>query len=161
MAYFKDCLTAEDVKKEYFEHCKALHPDNGGNAAEFVAMKNAYKAAFAKLKDIHANKAGETYTAKETTTETAEAFADIIEKIIFLAGIRIEICGCFVWITGNTYAVKEELKKHGFKFSKNKTAWYYTPKAYHKRSRRAVSLDEIRDLFGTEDVETKAAPALM
>ena len=38
-SYFEAAKTAEDLKAAYHTWCKALHPDNGGNAAEFIAMR--------------------------------------------------------------------------------------------------------------------------
>ena len=49
--YFEAAKTAEDLKAMYHRWCKTLHPDNGGNAADFIRMRAEFKALWAKLQD--------------------------------------------------------------------------------------------------------------
>lgn len=154
MKYFSNCKTIDDVKQIYHRLCKELHPDNGGNAADFVAMRAEFAKAFDRLKDIHVNKAGETY--HKETTETPEAFASIIDQIIHLEGIKIEIIGSWIWITGNTYAHREIIKAAGFAWSKSKSAWYHTGEApTGKKWRGRYSMKGLREKWGTQEVETE------
>ena len=43
--YFANIHTTDALKKAYKELCLKLHPDKGGNAADFIAMKDEYKEA--------------------------------------------------------------------------------------------------------------------
>ena len=123
MTYFRNCKTIEDVKRTYRDLAKKLHPDCGGNADEFKKMSAEYQTAFNRYKNIHESKNSkadqqETYTKE--TTETPEAFAEIINSIIGLAGLKIEIIGSWVWVSGNTFIHKDALKAAGFVWSKSK-----------------------------------------
>ena len=80
-------------------------------------------------------------------------YTDIIEKIINLPGLVIEICGTWIWVTGNTFANKEQLAEHGFRFSRPKSAWYHRPDGYKKTSKGKYSLNKIREIYGSELVE--------
>jgi len=51
--------------------------------------------------------------------------------------------------------VKEQLKSYGFKFSPNKLAWYWQSGDYHKLSKKQFSLDDLRVMFGSDEVETQ------
>jgi hypothetical protein len=113
------------------------------------AVNNEYDELFPRLKDIHKTKEGETYTAKQSSTETADQFKDLITELMRMDGIIIEIIGCFVWVTGETKPNKDGLKALGFKWHSNKLAWYLAPENYRKRSRRELDLDEIRTMYGT------------
>ena len=62
---------------------------------------------------------------------------------------------------GNTYEYKKEIKATGFKFSKNKEAWYYHENAFNKFSKKNFSMDEIRSKFGSQDLYTKEAGSLI
>ena len=100
-------------------------------------INNEYDVLFEKLKNVRTNAEGKTYTAKEPTTETPDEYKDIIEKLIHLNGIDIEICGSWLWITGDTRPHKEVLKSLHFRWSKSKCAWYYHSEDYKKTSKRS------------------------
>lgn len=151
--YFNGCRTIEDVKKVFKELAKALHPDNGGDAEAFKAMMQEYQAAFNRYKNTHTNAAGETYTSDKETTETPEQFAEIINKIIFMDGVKIEIIGSWVWLSGNTMIYKDEIKAAGFWWSKSKKAWYYTGEKEHHKRRGHYSMNGLRDKWGSVEVE--------
>jgi len=132
-------------RKLAFQH----HPDRGGSNEAMKAVNNEYDELFPRLKDKHRSKDGETYTAKQATTETADQFKDIIDELMRMDGITIEIIGTFIWLSGNTKPYKEKLKAMRFRWSQNKTAWYLAPEDYKKRSRKDYDLDEIREMYGT------------
>jgi len=141
--------TAEELKKQYRELALKHHPDGGGNAETMKAINNEYDALFPKLKNIHKNKDGETYTANKETTETADSFKDLITELMRMDEIIIEIVGCFVWVTGNTKPHKDKLKELRFQWHSKKIAWYLKPEDYKKRSRKDYDMDEIRAMYGS------------
>ena len=156
MKHFTNCKTAEDLKQEYKKKVRELHPDcNPGKdtTAEFQQMQEEYTKAWELLKNKHMNAEGEAY--EKETTEKPEEFMDILEKLIHLQGIQIELCGSWLWISGNTIAHKDIIKGLGFKWSKNKSAWYYHRDSYRKRSKNSMSMDEIRSLYGSAKFDTE------
>jgi len=148
MRYFTECRTAEELKKSYKEWAKKLHPDNNGDPEEFKEMQAEFSKKWDQLKDIHMNSEGETYTKE--TSESAEEFMDIIETLLRLNGVQTEICGKWIWCSGNTKPHKDTLKMLGFHWAKNKNAWYYHTEPYRRRHDREYSLDEIRELYGSQ-----------
>lgn len=154
MTYFKNCKTAEELKKAYREWAKKLHPDLGGNAEEFKAMQNEYEKLWERLKNVHQNAKGETYTkTSDTTTETPQEFINIINTLIRLRGIEVEICGSWIWVSGDTRTHKDILKELGFKWAHKKKAWYYHKDKFRKKSHEELTMDEIRDMFGSKRYE--------
>lgn len=156
MRYFADCKTAEELKKAYRAWAKKLHPDLGGNAEEFKVMQAEYERMWERLKNVHKTAEGKTYTAKAETTETPQEFINIINFLIRLEGVNVEICGSWIWASGNTMTHKDTLKTLGFKWAYKKRAWYYHTEPYRKKSHRELTLDEIRDMFGSQSYTTKA-----
>ena len=59
---------------------KKLHPDLGGNAEEFKVMQAEYEKLWERLKNVHQNAQGETYTKE--TTETPQEFINIINTLV-------------------------------------------------------------------------------
>lgn len=153
MNYFTNCKTAEELRKEFHKQCKTLHPDNGGNADEFKAMKAEFEKRWKNIGNIFTKADGETYRSKETMS--AEQFADIVEEMIHWTDCQIEVIGSWLWVSGNTFPRREALKALHFGFSKKKKAWYYHYGSYKKRNKDYYTMDEIRAKFGTEPVHTE------
>lgn len=152
MKWFNNPQTLEELKKQYKKLAIKHHPDRGGNTADMQQINNEYDKLFEKLKDIHTTADGKTYTAQQTTTETPEEFRNIIDVLIRLDGIKIEVIGSWLWVTGNTFIQRDTLKSMKFRFSKSKTAWYFHGNDYHKTSKKTFTLEQIRSLYGSEVV---------
>lgn len=82
-------------------------------------LKVEYETLFARMKNIHVNKDGETY--EKETQETSQEIQLLIADLLKLDGIEIEIIGCFVWITGDTKLHKERLKELRFRWHSKKS----------------------------------------
>jgi len=141
--------TLEELKGMYRKLAMRHHPDRGGNTETMKTINAEYDALFPLLKDVHKNKDGETYTARQTSAETADQFKDLISELMKMDAIEMEVIGCFVWVTGDTKPHREKLKALKFKWHSKKTAWYLKPEDYKRRSRKDYDLDEIRTMYGT------------
>lgn len=137
--FFEKVENIEDLKKQYKKLAMKLHPDRGGNEEEFKAMANEYTELFEKLQ------------SGEKVKQSAAAYANIINKIIDM-DISIEICGTWVWLSGNTYEVKSTLKEIGFKWASKKKMWYWH-EGERSKSRGKTTMNDIRNTYGSEMVK--------
>ena len=153
--YFSKCKTAEELKKAYREIVKKLHPDNGGDASLFKTMQQEFTAMWDRLKNIHVNRDGEQYTKE--TNETAQEFMDIIEKVIHLDGVEVELCGSWIWCSGNTKEHRKELLALKFVYSSTKKAWYFHYGPYRKKGYASMTMDEIRSYYGSKKFREEQA----
>jgi curved DNA-binding protein CbpA len=161
LKYFRDCKTAEELKKEYFRLAKVFHPDCGGVLETMQEINAEYDKLWSVLKDKHMNAEGEEYTAKHETCETSKQYPDIINKIIHFVGVKIEICGSWVWLSGNTYAYKDIIKTLGFDWSKNKKMWYWrADEDAAWFNRKSHDINYIRSKYGSEVVHNETIAAL-
>jgi len=152
---FQECKTLEDLKKLYFKLLKQYHPDiSGSDTTETCKeINNLYEEFFEKVKNIRTNKDGEQYTKE--TTETPEQYRDFITKILHLYGIKIEICGAWIWISGDTKPYKALFSELACKWSANKSMWYYTTDTYKNKFKRTPwTIETIRASFGSINIET-------
>ena len=139
--YFSNARNLDDVKKLFKQYARELHPDNGGDPEAFKPMMEDYRAAF--------NRAKSGLTPEQAAAvETPEEFADVINAVINLDGVNIEICGAWVWVSGNTYPVKETLKTAGYRFASRKKMWYYHADGWRKHG-KTCNMDKIRELHGS------------
>jgi curved DNA-binding protein CbpA len=138
--YFEKIASLEELKKAYKKLALKMHPDRGGDEKAFISMKEEYDQLFDQLK-------------KGGSKETSKAFQNVIDALLNL-NLTIEIVGTWVWVSGNTYAAKEELKKAGFKYAKNKKAWYWYEGEYVKKSRKKYTMSEIKDMHGYQTLKT-------
>lgn len=147
--YFEDCKTLDEAKSLYYKLAMQLHPDKGGNTADFQELLHQFESFRPRTEKFQG----------EADQWKAQEYAHIIDQLIKIPGIIIEICGSWVWITGNTKPHKDEIKSidpgESFKrgFNRKKEAWYFSPKSYRKRSRQELDLDQIRDLYGSQKVD--------
>lgn len=142
--YFKNVKTLNDLKAEYRRLAMANHPDLGGSTAVMQEINAAYDRLFAVLKDAH------NAAADDQTDEMPHEFRDIITALLRMDGLKIELCGCWLWITGNTRAHKDELKALGCHWSQQKSAWNWHHRDPGARWYRGkCTMQEIRRKYGT------------
>lgn len=151
MRYLSDNIsTLEELKKEYHWLCLKLHPDVGGSDEAMKELNAEYETMFERVKKVHINKDGETY--ERDTEETPQEFQWLINELIKLENITIEIIGCFIWVSGDTKPHKEKLKALGFKWHRKKGCWYRSPAGYRRWGGGDYSMDDIRSMYKTIQV---------
>ena len=163
--YFKDVNTLEELRRQYRDLLKKYHPDNGGAEEETKAINVEYERLFKILKDEHTrqqdtadSKADDNKSSFDNMRynfEEDELLREMLQKVIHLSDITIEIIGNWLWISGNTYQYRKELKDLGFKFAGQKKSWYWHSEAFRKRSHKKLSMDDIRSYYGSTEVETE------
>ena len=162
--YFKDVNTLEELRRQYRDLLKKYHPDNANGSTQATQEINAeYDKLFKVLKNRHESKSADN---KESNTKTDfnanmydwendKALREKLQKIINFNGIEITICGQWLWVSGNTYSYKKELKEIGFKWASQKKMWFWHSENFRKKSRKTLSMEEIQNYYGSTKVKTK------
>ncbi|KAI4448922.1 hypothetical protein C823_003451 [Eubacterium plexicaudatum ASF492] len=57
-----------------------------------------------------------------------EKLREMLSKVIYFTGIDIELVGAWIWVSGNTYVHKKELKEFGFTYAGQKKCGTGIPK---------------------------------
>ena len=162
MTYFRNVNTIEELRRQFRDLLKKHHPDNGGNEDIAKEINAEYDVLFKILKDKHESKtsagAGAESNSKKYNDNTYNYEEDVklrevIQKIIHFTDISIEICGSWIWVSGNTYQYRKELKEIGFMWASQKKQWYWHSDAYVKKSRKTLSMQEIRNYYGSTEVK--------
>lgn len=95
-----------------------------------------------------------TEEKKEIIAEQLTATANELVKI---EGIEIEQCGSWLWISGDTFPVKDQLKSLGCRFSRKKSLWYWHSNEEERRYHKSQSMSHIRSRYGSYQLEKEQA----
>lgn len=79
---------------------------------------------------------------------------EMLNTVIHSSDITIEIIGQWIWISGNTYPHRKELKEMGFRFAGKQKSWYWHSETFRKRSNKVLSMSEKRNRYGSTAVHT-------
>ena len=148
--------TLNDIKQVYRKLASANHPDKGGN----TEMMQLINTAFAELcKYFETN---QTLDINQDDNESAQSFDfSFLDTLKTLHGVIIEVCGYWVWLSGNTYPHKETISNLGFKYSGAKKSWYWSPTINISNYRRgSKSMKQIRKDYGSQIIQTEMQPAI-
>ena len=150
MKYFSECKTIDEVKARYKTLAKENHPDLGGDTATMQAINSEYSYACANILK------GENLSQEDTeeAIRMSDEYRAVIELLMPLNGILIELVGHWIWVTGDTKAVKQQLKDAGLFFASKKVAWYYRSDEFKTKGGKKT-LDEIKAKYGSETVHSK------
>lgn len=158
--YFNRCTTPEEAKAEYHRLALLHHPDRGGDLrtmqdinAQYAAWCASYarSSEYTRQRQAHAE-GKKTCADYHNIDEVAEVLRAKIEAALNL-GLTVELCGLWVWVTGDTRPHKEELKSLAFKWAPHKEAWYFA--GVPSFNRKEKTLDEIRSLYGSQTFTRK------
>ena len=150
MKYFSNVNTIEELKKEYRKLAFQLHPDrNNGNDAEFKLMVNEYDLLFKKLQN--------TTTNKYEATENINDYKDIIDQLLKMDGLEIEIVGYYIYLSGNTYNHKDEIKSLSFLWSSKHKKWFYNGNNKKSKAHSKMSYQDIKNKYGCTAFTSKSA----
>ena len=120
LKYFNQCKSLDEVKAEYKRYVQRLLPreGNAGDPSELVHVENEYHEISQRPK------------FQDLTEEVKEEYLGYPNKVKILIrlGLDLEMCGSWLWVSGNTIDHKEQLKELGLRYSPNKKMWYYRPK---------------------------------
>jgi hypothetical protein len=153
--YFENCASLDEAKSLYKKRARENHPDLGGDTrtmqdinAEYAYFQahEAYRSERTRQEKAHAE-GKKTAADYHDLDQVIEELRVKIEAVLNM-GLEVELCGLWVWVSGDTKPHKEELKSAGFKWSPHKTAWYFPGVPSFNRTPR--SMDDIRSMYGSQ-----------
>lgn len=65
---------------------------------------------------------------------------------------KIQKIGKWLWVSGKTYKIKEQLKELGFFYSSSKKAWFWNVQEHKGKMAFCKDIQELINKWGVEDV---------
>jgi hypothetical protein len=145
MNHFSGCYSKDEIKRRFRDLCKLHHPDLGGDEETMKSVNLQYEDA---LRGEFRKTMSEDEA--ETNVEMEREVAAKVSEIIRLRGIVVELVGRWVWVTGDTYPVKDTLKAAQFAWAGKKRAWFWHKAEDSVSSRGKKTLEEIKAKYGSQ-----------
>ena len=144
MNYFSNITTIEDLRKEYKRLAILNHPDKGGKLEDMQNINAQYDLAFKSLSNANISN-------EDILNETE--YRQAMEKVASLQGIEIDLVGSWIWVYGNTYPVKSEIKEAGFIWANQKKKWYFRSEENKVKNTKKLSYEEITAKYGVTKIK--------
>jgi len=141
--------TVEEVRSAYRAACFKYHPDRGGNEETMKLVNLAWET----LEKFGFSKAERKEAFDSAGPSIVEEFLEVWEKLKRVPGVTGELCGTWIWVTGETKHVRNLLKDLGFKWAGKKAAWYWKPEDSWESKGKNYSMDAIRGMWGSKVLE--------
>jgi len=132
-----------EAKKIYKNLARKLHPDVGGSDEEFKILNEVYNFILE-----HGIPDGD---GSEFDLELEK----VISKILHYENLVIEVVGSWIWLSGETKAIKEILKELKFKWASKKKMWYYGE--MKGKNPKQKSMDDIKAKYGCQTVKSRVS----
>jgi hypothetical protein len=143
---------SDSCETAYRRAAMKFHPDRSGGSVEMMQAVNQAIEAIRKWY----TEGGDDLRDHDKPSGYGDLLAAAIAAVVELEGIAIEICGSWVWITGDTRPHKAAFREAGYMWGAKKAAWYFRPAGFKSRGRGKWTLDEIRDYHGSQSVPSRA-----
>ena len=142
---FFGCTTAAEVQLRFDELSRIFNDQD--------EMLQALKAEYSTLMAVLSESKPAELVKEETFT-----MSDIIkclEERVNPEGLKLEIVGKYLWLSGATFAVKEGLKQLGFRYSPDKKSWYWRSEEDRSSNEKPIPLDLIREKYGVSEISLR------
>ena len=139
---FVGCDSLEKVEQRFQELSRVFSGQN--------ELMGLIKAEYTVLRQTHSiSKPVETAKGKFTMN----AMVDALHSKVKSDGIHVEIIKDWLWVSGKTFDVRDDLKELGFRYSADKKSWYWRDDEKRITVKHdPLSFDEIRSKYGTREV---------
>jgi hypothetical protein len=138
---FYACDSADSVQLRYDELCKIF--------SDHEPMLQALKTEYSTLMNVLGeSKPSEIVKEKASLSEKIKELQEKVKQ----EGLKLEITGTWLWVSGKTYAVRDTLKSIGFRYSSQKQSWYFRDEESRSFNQTPLPMDQIRELYGSKEV---------
>lgn len=142
---FFGCTSVDEVQLRYDELSRIFNDQD--------EMLQSLKTEYSVLVNV-LSQPKPVEVIKDETLTMSDIIKNLQEKIK-PEGIKLEIVGKYLWLSGATFAVRESLKQLGFRYSPDKKSWYWRAEADKSSNTNPMPFEMIREKYGANVVALK------
>jgi hypothetical protein len=139
---FFGCTSTGEVQLRFDELSKVFN----GQDEMLKSIKAEYSTLMSVLTEPKPVEA-----VKDETASLSDVIKNLQEKVN-PEGLRLEIVGKWLWLSGAPLAVKEALKELGFRYSPDKKSWYWRSEDDRSTNEKPIPLEMIKEKYGVNVV---------
>ena len=155
--FFTNTHTVNEIKSEYRRLCFIHHPDIGGETATMQKVNAEYHEALSRS---HGQTSKGTDGKEHTyyyNQDIEQAIMDKINELISLdlPNIEIMLVGTWIWVSGDTRPVKDQLKAIKMKWHSKRKRWFFHTKSYRRQYNANASFDDLCQVYGAKSFDSQ------
>jgi ABC-type Fe3+-hydroxamate transport system substrate-binding protein len=139
----------DKLKKEYLKLAKKYHPDAGGTTVQFQDLQNEYEKLLNKI--LKGSSLNEEQQENEIVID--QAIRAVIDQLVNLENVNVELIGKWLWVSGETYPIKDVLRKAGLIFIRKDEKPFWVYKGVESAGRGKLTLEQIKNKYGSVKID--------
>jgi 2-hydroxy-3-keto-5-methylthiopentenyl-1-phosphate phosphatase len=140
---FYGCTSADEVQLRFDDLSKVF--------ADQDEILQILKSEYSTLMNVLTESESTTVEIVKEKSSLSEKIKELQEKVK-QEGLRLEIVGQWLWLSGATFAIKDVLKALDFRYSPDKKSWYWRSDENRSSNEKPIPLEMIREKYGTNVV---------
>lgn len=154
--------TLDEGAKMYRELASKHHPDHGGNTSDMQEINNEWdelKPTLPRFCTKQAQQGRQQYQQQQDANSAAKAAQDaeaakMAAELAKCPGLQFDVVGSWIW-ADTDYRYTAELDRLGFRWSKNRSKYYWHPEGDSSRRNRRASYEEIYQKYSGQSYQTR------
>lgn len=154
--------TLDEGAKMYRDLASKHHPDHGGNTSDMQEINNEcdeLKPTLPRFCTKQAQQGRQWYQQQQDANSAAKAAQDaeaakMAAELAKCPGLQFDVVGSWIW-ADTDYRYTAELERMGFRWSRNRSKYYWHPEGDSSRRNRRASYEEIYQKYSGQSYQTR------
>ena len=159
--------TLSEGQAMYRELANRHHPDHGGNVADMQEINNEWdelKKLLPRFCSEQAKQGRQQYEQAQAASNAAKAAQDaetakMAAELAKCPGLKFDVVGSWIWADTN-HKWLPTLERLGFRWSKNRSKYYWHPAGDTSRRNRKASYQDIYNKYNGQSYQTRTADSI-